>query len=130
MKIPGCFHYYSSVVELEVRDRDASRSSFIVEDCFGYPVVLVFPYDVEYCSLKVYEELYWDFDGNLNESVDCFWKDCHFYYIAHTYPRTWKIFPFSDIFFNSFPQRKVFVFFCTGLSLLWQAIPQDILCCF
>ena len=28
--IPSCFQYYSSVIELEVRDGDASRSSFIV----------------------------------------------------------------------------------------------------
>ncbi|ERE67088.1 Calycin-like containing protein [Cricetulus griseus] len=28
---------------------------------------------VEYCSFKVYEELFWDFDGNCIESVDYFW---------------------------------------------------------
>ena len=28
--IPSCFQYYSSVIELEVRDGDVSRSSFIV----------------------------------------------------------------------------------------------------
>ena len=33
----GC----SSVVEFEVRDGDASRSSFIVQDCFGYPGFLL-----------------------------------------------------------------------------------------
>ena len=33
MPIPGCFQYYSSVVEFEVRDCDAFRSSFIVQDC-------------------------------------------------------------------------------------------------
>ena len=32
MPIPGCFQYCSSVVEFEVRDYDASRSSFIVQD--------------------------------------------------------------------------------------------------
>ena len=31
MPIPGCFQYYSSVIEFEVRDGDASRSSFIVQ---------------------------------------------------------------------------------------------------
>ena len=43
MPIPGCFQYYSSVVEFEARDCDASRSSFIVQDCFGYPGFLIFP---------------------------------------------------------------------------------------
>ena len=61
MAIPSCFHYYSSVIEFEVRDGNASGSTFIVKDCFGYPgsfvvVVFVFPYKVVYCSLKVCEE--------------------------------------------------------------------------
>ena len=40
MTVPGCFQYCSSVVEFEVRDCDAFRSSFIVQDCFGYPGLL------------------------------------------------------------------------------------------
>ena len=63
MPIPGCFQYCRSVVEFEVGDCDASRSSFIVQDCFGYLGYFVFPYEVKYCSLEVCEELYWDFDG-------------------------------------------------------------------
>ena len=61
--IPSCFQDYSSVVELEVRDGDASRSSFIVQGCFGYPGSFVSPYKVENCSFKVCEELCWDFMG-------------------------------------------------------------------
>ena len=34
MPIPSSFHYCSSTVELEVKDSDASVSSFIIEDCF------------------------------------------------------------------------------------------------
>ena len=38
MPVPGCFQFCSSVVEFEVRECDASRSSFIiVQLCFGYP---------------------------------------------------------------------------------------------
>ena len=37
MPIPGCFQYCSSIVEFENRNHDASRSSFIVQNCFGYP---------------------------------------------------------------------------------------------
>ena len=73
MSIPGCSQYRSSVVEFEVRNCDASRSSFIVQDCFGYPVFFVFPYEVENCSFKVFKELWWNFDGDCIESVDCFW---------------------------------------------------------
>ena len=57
MSIPGCFQYYSSVVEFEVRDCDASRSPFIVQDCFGYPRFFALPYKLDYCSLKVCEEV-------------------------------------------------------------------------
>ena len=46
MPIPGCFQYCSSVAEFEVRDCDASRSSFIAQDCFGYPGFFAFPNEV------------------------------------------------------------------------------------
>ena len=32
MPVRSCFHYCSSVIELDVRDGDASRSFFIVKD--------------------------------------------------------------------------------------------------
>ena len=69
ISITGCFQYCSSVVEFEVRDCDASRGSFIVQDCFGYPVFFVFPHEVEFCSFKVCEEFCWDFAGHCIESV-------------------------------------------------------------
>ena len=59
MPIPGCFQYYSSIVEFEIRDCDASRSSFIVQNCFGYAGFFAFSYEVEYCSLEVCEEFWW-----------------------------------------------------------------------
>ena len=71
--IPSCFYYCSPVIELDVRDGNASGSSFIIQDCFGYPGFFVFPYKVDYCSLKFYEELCWDFDEDCIESIDCFW---------------------------------------------------------
>ena len=77
MPIAGYFQYCSSVVEFEVKDCDASRSSFIAQNCFcfcfGYPGFFVFPYEVEYHSFKVFEEFCWDFDEHCVESVDCFW---------------------------------------------------------
>ena len=73
MPIPGCFQYCSSVVEFEVRDCDASRSSFIVQDYFGYPGFFAFLYEIEYHSFKVCEEFCGDFAGHCIESVDCFW---------------------------------------------------------
>ena len=63
---------YSSAVELEVRDCDASRSSFILQDCFDYPVFFAFPYEVEDCSFEVFEEFCWDLDGDYFESIDYF----------------------------------------------------------
>ena len=70
MPIPDCFQYCSSVVEFEVRDCDASKSSFIVQNCFGYPGFFAFPYKVEYCSFEICEKFCWNFDDNL-----C-WKGC------------------------------------------------------
>ena len=64
--------------------------------------LFVYPYKVEYCSFKVCDGLCWDLDGDCIESVDCFWPDCHFYYVDPTYQRAWEIFPFSGIFFNFF----------------------------
>ena len=43
MPIPSCFYYCISIIELDVRDGDASGSSFIVQYCFGYPGFSVFP---------------------------------------------------------------------------------------
>ena len=56
MPAPGCFQYYSLEVDFEVRHCDASRSFFIVQDCFGYPGSFAVSYEVEYCSLEVCEE--------------------------------------------------------------------------
>ena len=56
VSIPSCFYYYSSVIELGVRDSDVTRSFFIVQDSFGYSCFLfsykvvknfhIFSYDV------------------------------------------------------------------------------------
>lgn len=44
MPIPCSFYYYSSVVELEIKDGDTSGSFFIIQDCFSYPFCF-FPYE-------------------------------------------------------------------------------------
>ena len=63
MPIPSCFQHCTSVVEFEVRDCDASTSSFIVQDCFGYVEFLLF-----YMKLRSLE----DFAGHFIEYGDCF----------------------------------------------------------
>jgi hypothetical protein len=65
--IPYSFYYCYSVVQLEIRAGDTSRSSFIVQDCFCYSG-LSFQVNVKVCK-----KLCWAFDGNSIESVDCFW---------------------------------------------------------
>ena len=66
------FSTVALAVEFEVRDCDASRSFFIVQNC-GYPGFFASPYEVECCSFEVCEEFCWDFDGYCIEFVDCFW---------------------------------------------------------
>jgi hypothetical protein len=38
--IPCSFYHYCSVIQLEVRDGDSPRISFLVKNCFGYPQCL------------------------------------------------------------------------------------------
>ena len=57
------------VIEIDVRDGNASGNSSILQDCFGYSVFF-FSYEVEYHSFKVCEELFWDFDEDGTKSVD------------------------------------------------------------
>ena len=66
-------NYFSSVLELEFRDINTSRSSSIVQDCFNYSAFFDFPSEIDYCSFRVYKELCLDFNGDYTESVDCFW---------------------------------------------------------
>lgn len=44
MPVPKCIYYYSSQVELEFRDDDISRSSFIIQDFFWLSWVFVLSY--------------------------------------------------------------------------------------
>jgi hypothetical protein len=53
MPMACSFYYYNSVVQVEFRDGDTSSISFIVQDCFSYPGLSVFPYEVENFSSKV-----------------------------------------------------------------------------
>jgi hypothetical protein len=71
--VPCSFYHYYSVVQLEIRDGDTFRSSFIVQDHFSYTGFFVFPYEIENISFKICEELCWNFDTNCIEYVDCFW---------------------------------------------------------
>ena len=107
MSIPSCLHYCSSVIKLDVRDGDTSGRFFYCTGSFW--LSFFFPYEVDYFSFKVCEELCWDFDGYFIESIDCFWQDCHFQYVEPTYPRILELFPFSGIFFNFFLQRKFLI---------------------
>jgi hypothetical protein len=60
---PRSFYHYCSVVQFEFMGGDSHRSSFIVEYCFCYPGLFVFPYEIKNCSFYIYEELFWNFDG-------------------------------------------------------------------
>ena len=76
---PCSFYHCCSVVQLEVRDGDSFRSSFIVKNYFSHPGFFGFPYIIDNCFFHVFKELYWNFYGNFIESVDCIWQDGHFY---------------------------------------------------
>ena len=69
MPIPGCFQYCSSVVEFGVSDFDGSRSSFIIQNYFGYSVFLLFHITLS----TIFSRSVKNFAGHYIESVDCFW---------------------------------------------------------
>jgi hypothetical protein len=73
-KCNAVFNHYCSVVQLEIRDGDSPRCSFIVENCFRYPgffvVVVVIPDEVGNCFFYLCKELCWNSDGECIESVD------------------------------------------------------------
>jgi len=54
--------FYCSVVLLSVRDDDNFRTSFVVKDYLDYSGFFVSPYEVEFFSFKICEELCWYFD--------------------------------------------------------------------
>jgi hypothetical protein len=67
-----CFNQCCFVVQLEVTHGKFFESHLIVENCFLYPEVLVFPYEVQNCSFHVYKESCWNFDEDWIEFVNCF----------------------------------------------------------
>ena len=48
--IPYSFYHYCSVIQLEVRDSDFSRSSFIVENSFCYPGFFVIADEIAFSN--------------------------------------------------------------------------------
>ena len=57
VSIPCTFYHDCSVIQLEVRDSDSPRISFIIENSFHYPVLFCFtffviPDEFANCSMK------------------------------------------------------------------------------
>jgi hypothetical protein len=48
--IPCSFYHYCSVLQLEVKDGDSPRTTFIVENSFQYPGIFVIPNEFANCS--------------------------------------------------------------------------------
>jgi hypothetical protein len=53
---------------------------------FCYTRFFVIPDKFADCSFYFVEELSWNFDGDCIESLDCFWKDSHFYNVDPANP--------------------------------------------
>ena len=67
-------HFYSIfLIELDIRDSDTTRSSFILQGCFGYSRFFVFPCEVKF-FFKVCKALCLNVDDNCIESVNAFGK--------------------------------------------------------
>lgn len=70
----GSFYYCSTLVYLEVRNGGSPSS---IWDCFGYPYPLSFHMNFR-IVYNFFLKWQWNFDGDCNDSVDCFWQDGHF----------------------------------------------------
>ena len=68
--ISCCYYHYFFVVELEIRDGDSPRSSFILDNSVLDPEFFVIPDEFENYSFDLCEELIRNFDGNYIESVE------------------------------------------------------------
>ena len=68
LPIPYSFYHYYSLILFAFRDNDSPRSPFIVEDSFSYPGFFVIPDKFANCSVKLYEELACNFDGDCIDS--------------------------------------------------------------
>jgi hypothetical protein len=53
--------------------------------------------------------LYWDFEGDCVEYVDCFWQGGHFYCVNSANPWAWEISAFSEIFNFSLGRLEIIV---------------------
>ena len=114
MPILICFQYCSSIIDLDVRDGDASGSPFIGQDCFGYPGFLFFHIKLSIVLSRSVNNCVGILLGTT--LILYIQRGCHFYYVDSTYPSAWKIFLFSAIFFSFFLQSlkvlvEVFHFF-------------------
>ena len=71
MPIPSFLFYCSSLLMSGiVMPQKVPLLCKIVLDILGFSV---FPYEVDYCSFKVGEELCLGFNGDCIKSIDCFW---------------------------------------------------------
>jgi len=100
--IPCSFYHYCSVILLVFRNSDSSWSRFIVQDSFTYSGFFVILDEFANCSVFLYEELDWSFDGNCIESIDRFWSNGHFTILflpIHEHGRSFHFLRFSSISF-------------------------------
>ena len=100
--VPCSFYHNCSIVQLEVREGDSKRSSFIVENSFGYPGFPCYPKWI--CKLlfltlwRIELEFWW----GLYWICRLLLVNNHFHYGNPTSPWVWKVFPYSEVFSISF----------------------------
>jgi hypothetical protein len=71
LPVPLCCYYCISVVQLEIRDDDISRISFIILGYLSILCVCVFSF--EDCPFNFCEELCCNCEGDCTESIGCSW---------------------------------------------------------
>ena len=74
MSVSYCDYYHSSVVSVEIWDGDDFRRFlFSFRVVFGYPGLVLVPYNIYDYFLNISKELGWNFNEYYIESIYWFW---------------------------------------------------------
>ena len=100
MSVPCSFHYYSFVMQFEIRKCDTSRFFLLSQGCFCYLESFVVLYTFQQFLFQFCEKCHWYFDKYCIESIHCFEQHGDFNNISFSNTQAWIIFQFICAFFK------------------------------
>ena len=74
MPVPYCFDFNSFIIQLEIRECEASCFVPLPQNFFDYSWSFVVPYKFQECFFNICKKYHWTLDRDWIESVDVFWQ--------------------------------------------------------